>query len=397
MTKRAQKGFTLVELLVVIAIIGILIALLLPAVQAAREAARRTQCINNLKQIGLGCHNYNDTLKRLPWNYDPPEGSLAPYSWLVSILPYCEQNNLAQKVNYNVHATGAEPFGNLSEDEVWPGTKNCTSDPDESSALDIIRETALPYLMCPSNAFQNANGSRPSQHGSWLHTMAVGSTGVDGVVPMAGAGTDYVGNMGFVASPAMEVDSGGVPDYMHYCEFVDGYLSNISGTFAPGTVQCPIVNPGDFRKVNFCNGLFGFQGAMRMADAHDGTSNTILAFENMHWRGGFDPINGSDDNGNTSVDEPFDKNSNFNACWMNPNGAIGSLRNPMNIDDWSRYGAPAHTGGNFGCTGWSSNHPAGAQAVLLDGSGNFFSENMTDFVRLALATRNGGETETYTN
>lgn len=393
MTTRAKKGFTLVELLVVIAIIGILIALLLPAVQAAREAARRTQCLNNLKQIGLACHNYNDTLKKLPWNYDPPDGQLAPYSWIVGILPFAEQENLYNQINFNVHTTGDEPYGNLSEDVVFPGVANCSSTPN--SGLTIIREANLSFLHCPSNSNQNAEDSRISQHGSWQHTMnVIGSTGVDGVIPQRGAGTDYVGNMGFIATTGLQADHDGVTDFMHYCEFVDGYLANVSTIFNPGTRQCPIVNPGDYRKINNANGVFGFQGAMRLADIHDGTSNTVLAFENLHWRGGYDPINGSDDNGNGSVDEPFDKASNFNACWMNPNGAIGSMRNPMNLTNWGKYGAPAHTGGIFGCTGWSSNHPAGAQAVLCDGSVSFYSETLTDFVRLAMATRNGGETDT---
>jgi len=84
-----QAGFTLVELLVVIAIIGILVALLLPAIQAAREAARRSQCANNLKQLGLACHNFHDTRKTLP-----PARYRDKYStWFAFIMPYLEQSN----------------------------------------------------------------------------------------------------------------------------------------------------------------------------------------------------------------------------------------------------------------------------------------------------------------
>src|SRR4051812_8095413 len=95
-----KRGFTLVELLVVIAIIGVLVALLLPAVQAAREAARRMQCSNNLKQIGLSLQNYHDVYQSLPYgararfvntNNNTPNGQNYGPSWLVSVLPFCEQ------------------------------------------------------------------------------------------------------------------------------------------------------------------------------------------------------------------------------------------------------------------------------------------------------------------
>ncbi len=100
--KHSRRGFTLVELLVVIAIIGILVALLLPAVQAARESARRTQCLNNLKQIGLAFHNHHDVYKRMPYSGDngttdccaPDTGQIDRYSWTYHILPFMEQVDL---------------------------------------------------------------------------------------------------------------------------------------------------------------------------------------------------------------------------------------------------------------------------------------------------------------
>ena len=100
-----RRAFTLVELLVVIAIIGVLVALLLPAVQAARESARRTQCSNHLKQIGLAFHNHEDSMLHLPtggwgWNYvGDPDGGFQenqPGGWTYNILPWIEQNNLRE-------------------------------------------------------------------------------------------------------------------------------------------------------------------------------------------------------------------------------------------------------------------------------------------------------------
>jgi len=125
-----RQGFTLIELLVVIAIIAVLVALLLPAVQQAREAARRTSCKNNLKQLGLAFHNFNDTYSELP----PGIRSGWGQSWTWDILPYLEKTNVYEIM----------PDDPLSDSGSWGGTDA------RSLALIQIARTDVPVFHCPS-------------------------------------------------------------------------------------------------------------------------------------------------------------------------------------------------------------------------------------------------------
>ena len=131
------RGFTLVELLVVIAIIGILIALLLPAVQAAREAARRSQCSNNLKQIALAMHNYQDTMKLFPRGLTGGTDSTAgtnDWAWGAVILPYIEQQGLYDAIGVGV--------GNVPNPPSTVGSG--------SQRQELIRSTSPEVYICPS-------------------------------------------------------------------------------------------------------------------------------------------------------------------------------------------------------------------------------------------------------
>lgn len=129
---KRRRGFTLIELLVVIAIIAILIALLLPAVQMAREAARRVQCKNHLKQLGLALHNYHGTHSRLPLM---ASDSLYGYSPSAQLLPYLDQANLQNLIDFR------EP---LLSGPAWAATI--------TPSLEVVARQVLPVFLCPSDA-----------------------------------------------------------------------------------------------------------------------------------------------------------------------------------------------------------------------------------------------------
>ena len=122
---RTARAFTLVELLVVIAIIGILVALLLPAIQTAREAARRTQCSNNLKQMGLAAHNYHDTFNCFPPGAitdGPCCGAKSRINWAIALLPYMEQSTLYD--DYDHDANNEDPSNDpVRRPRLQPGTR----------------------------------------------------------------------------------------------------------------------------------------------------------------------------------------------------------------------------------------------------------------------------------
>ena len=135
MSRDRRLGFTLVELLVVIAIIGILVALLLPAIQAAREAARRTQCNNNLKQLVLAMHNYHDTYLRFALQQTCCHGSTVAEprirsSWTVRVLPYIEQQVIYDQLSFG-RDIGLSGIDLTLKQEYLPAVM-CPSDPDAS-------------------------------------------------------------------------------------------------------------------------------------------------------------------------------------------------------------------------------------------------------------------------
>jgi len=240
MKKRLPGGFTLIELLVVIAIIAVLIALLLPAVQSAREAARRAQCVNNLKQLGIACHNYHDVMGSFPTGlYLHPAYSTGPAwnnsSWLVLMLPQLEQQPLYNAVNFSV-MWGTNPLFNWAQ--IYYGEQNST-----------VRTTVISSFGCPTD---------PSKR--------VDNTNADEIWDAPAAGTSYVGNIGdncLACAPAQGT--------VTFCAAV-GY--NCRGPQLAD--KDPNTNSGGG------SGIFWRYGSnVSIPMVTDGTSNTFMAGEQI--------------------------------------------------------------------------------------------------------------------
>ena len=219
-----RRGFTLVELLVVIAIIGVLVALLLPAVQAAREAARRMSCTNHVRQLSLSLHNFHDVYGTFPKHVSP--GNATGVSWLALVLPYIEQKAIGERV--------------LPNDRSYSGGQN---------ANRVLGQYKIPVFFCPSYIEQRS-----------------GST-IDNITGFGNAyTTHYVGNMGPIGTnPA-----------------TNGPYETLTGT-SQGRLSCEGVLPLHPRPVTMNPGPAGAEG-VRIAMITDGTSNTLMVFE-VAWKG----------------------------------------------------------------------------------------------------------------
>lgn len=327
-----QSGFTLIELLVVIAIIAILIALLLPAVQQAREAARRSQCKNNMKQIGLALHNYHDVFNKFPIGSRAPNDG--PHNWRFSLLPYLEQANIYE-------LTKNQPGSDVDFWEGGGGTYN-------GDTLHFKDKVITPIYMCPSSAdnpitYANGFASNPGQ----------GSQSIQ-----------YVGIMGAYPDPANPTPTGR--------SNVSYYTSGLS--YATNT-GCLLINE-----------------CRAMRDITDGSSNTIIVGEQSRNSDSSPVLKRSDYTSGWAGTST----SGTVAEWIAADGsgshkfgtgvtAVYHSPNPTST------GSEANAQWDWN-TPLSSYHTGGVHVLLADGSTRFLGDNTNLVLIQRLCVRDDGQT-----
>jgi prepilin-type N-terminal cleavage/methylation domain-containing protein/prepilin-type processing-associated H-X9-DG protein len=365
-SRRARRGFTLIELLVVIAIIGVLIALLLPAVQKARDAASRISCQNNLKQIGLGVQNFHDNLKFLPDNERPASAAsnTVRVRWFTKILPYIEQGNI-----YNTY----DLTSNWDSD---PGAVNvvtangttvaypATTPPVATGYAGNVFATAnvINVAQCPAAPSPNRLDNNPA--------LTSGSQGWDPTKnPFYAGTTDYAGNYG-----------------VH-----DSLVNSTVLANPPKNQYGPLINT---------NGVDAFP--ITLSDIIDGTSNTIWAAES----GGRPYLY----QGTVRQTLDLTKHGVNGGGWGRPGsdfwligfadatGTIPVGKNAINaangLDTGGVYPLTVPTGyplGSYGSGQIYGFHASGANSVFCDGSVHYLNQGIDINVLAALCTRANGE------
>jgi prepilin-type N-terminal cleavage/methylation domain-containing protein/prepilin-type processing-associated H-X9-DG protein len=365
-SRKGRSAFTLIELLVVIAIIGVLIALLLPAVQKVRAAAARMSCSNNLKQLALACHNYHDVHKHFPvggdmvfiddWNWNwswPPEEHSPSWSWIGRVLPYVEQDNL-----YKLDGLGRAwaDSGGIG----WPDQPlNSTGIPSGYANLPGV-ETQVSVLLCPSDPISN-DGPQPSacfpELTGWDNTIgyyplrSVGCTNYFGITGQNWGGDNH---SWWGGDPRFIFNYNGKPvPTTGFCGTCDGTFSGDGVFYLEWHDQWNSGVPDKRRGNNF-------------ASIVDGTSNTFM------------------------IGEGLMRPNEFHA-WSHAYGAFATCGIPPNAKrpDGTPFGTLwAGWPNNFGL---SSMHPGGVQMAFADGSVHFVQESIDFTTYRQMATRAGGE------